>query len=150
MHWCACVCLRVGGGSRTFFEGPAAICLLALCWVKFVEGDDAADTNADKGNLSSGGKSDSTTTPPRELPYEPVVTHTLQSLRNEIGTDEAPADTAPVDESSAPETEPDDTAQTPFTGWSENTLIHAVDNQPIQNYVRPPQVSRTQAEWRRY
>eukprot|EP01043_Picozoa_sp_COSAG02_P077933 COSAG02_NODE_17306_length_1013_cov_1.144420_2_plen_306_part_00 len=29
-------------------------------------------------------------------------------------------------------------------------LLPAADKQPMQNYVRPPQVSRTQAEWRRY
>jgi hypothetical protein len=37
------------------------------------KGNDAADTNADKGNLSSGGRPDSTTEPPRELPYDSVV-----------------------------------------------------------------------------
>jgi ribonuclease HI len=52
------------------------------------KGNDAADTNADKGNLSSGGRPDSTAEPPRELPYNPVVEHTLQGLRSEIGTDD--------------------------------------------------------------
>eukprot|EP01049_Picozoa_sp_SAG25_P003847 SAG25_NODE_231_length_11417_cov_12.831684_10_plen_174_part_00 len=87
------------------------------------KGNDAADTNADKGNLSSGGRPDSVTESPRELSYESVVAHKLQTLRSEIGTDEAPEDTAHADRRSALETESDDTEQTQFAGWSANTLV---------------------------